>query len=199
MKPVVGLLDYGRSGNQASVKNALEVSGASVNIICNGSDFDHIDKIVLPGVGNFRDAMEHIHPLQDVLVENIRSKPTLGICLGMQILCKLGFEGGETRGLGIIDAEVKKMEVKGKVPHLGWGNLEILKSSPLLDGLTTHDNFYFMHSYEVVNFTDVIALTNYCDHKYVSLIQKGSVFGVQFHPEKSRNSGIRLIKNFLSL
>jgi len=198
MKSVVGLLDYGLSGNLTSVKKAFEECGALVNIIRNGSDLDPVDKIVLPGVGNFRDVMEHISPLKEALIKNIHIKPTLGICLGMQILCKLGFEGGETRGLGIIDAEVKRMEVKGKVPHLGWGTLEILKSSPILDGLTSLDNFYFMHSYEAVNYTEVIALTDYCDHKFVSVVQKGEIYGVQFHPEKSRKTGIKILENFLN-
>jgi len=195
----VGLIDYGRSGNIYNVKKALELAGADVRIIGKDRDFDNVEKLVLPGVGCFKDAMEHIGDFQGELVDKMQRMPTLGICLGMQILAKIGYEYGETRGLNLIDAEVKKIEVKCKVPHLGWGCLEIVRNTPLLDGIAEKDYFYFMHSYEVINYTDVVALTHFCDHRFVSVIQKENIFGVQFHPEKSRNAGIRLLENFLRI
>jgi imidazole glycerol phosphate synthase glutamine amidotransferase subunit len=194
----VGLLNYGNSGNTYNVRKALELAGARVTMICNSHDLDSVDWIVLPGVGCFKDAMNNLAGIKSDLIDHIRKKPTLGVCLGMQILSKIGYEFGETPGLNFIDAEVKKMEVKCKVPHLGWGTLSIVKDSPLLDGITEKDNFYFMHSYEVINYTDVIALTNYCDHKFVSVVQQGEIYGVQFHPEKSRRAGIEILKNFLN-
>lgn len=197
MNSVVGLLNYGNSGNIYNVQKALELAGAGVVMIQNKKDLDPVDRIVLPGVGCFRDAMDNLANIRAVLKDHIRKKPTLGICLGMQILAKVGYEFGETPGLNFFDAEVKKMEVKGKVPHLGWGTLVPLKDSPLLEGISREDNFYFMHSYEMVNYTDVVALTDYCDHKFVSIVQKGEIFGVQFHPEKSRKTGIKLLENFL--
>jgi len=194
----VGLINYGNSGNTYNVQKALELAGARVTEICDSHDLDSVDLIVLPGVGCFKDAMNNLAWIKSDLIENIRKKPTLGICLGMQILSKIGYEFGETPGLNFIDAEVKKMEVKGKVPHLGWGALSIIKDSQILDGITDKDDFYFMHSYEVINYTDVIALTNYCNHKFVSVVQKGEIYGVQFHPEKSRRAGIKILKNFLN-
>jgi imidazole glycerol-phosphate synthase subunit HisH len=194
----VGLVNYGNSGNTYNVQKALELAGARVTLIQNSRDLDSVDKIVLPGVGCFKDTMENIAGIKPDLISHIRKKPTLGICLGMQILAKMGYEFGETPGLNFIDAEVKKIEVKCKVPHLGWGSLSIIKDSPILDGITETDQFYFMHSYEVINYTDVIALTDYCDHKFVSALQKGDIFGVQFHPEKSRRAGIKILENFLN-
>jgi len=194
----VGLVNYGNSGNTYNVQKALELAGAQVTLIRNSSDLDSVDKIVLPGVGCFKDTMENIAGIKPDLISHIQKKPTLGICLGMQILAKMGYEFGETPGLNFIDAEVKKIEVKCKVPHLGWGSLSIIKDSPILDRITETDQFYFMHSYEVINYTDVIALTDYCDHKFVSALQNGDIFGVQFHPEKSRRAGIKILENFLN-
>jgi glutamine amidotransferase len=199
MSNTVGLLNYGTSGNIYNVQKALERAGALVTIIKTKHDFKSIDRIVLPGIGSFKDAMENMGDLKSSLYDQIQEKPTLGICLGMQILAKIGYEFGETQGLNLIDAEVKKMEVKCKVPHIGWGTLSIVKKSKLFSGITSEDNFYFMHSYEVVNYTDVIALTNYCNHKFVSVLQKKDIFGVQFHPEKSREAGITILNNFLNL
>lgn len=193
----VGLLNYGNSGNTYNVQKAIELAGARVTMIRGPGDLDCVDRLVLPGVGCFRDAMDNLTGIKPDLVRHIRKKPTLGICLGMQILSKIGYEFGETPGLDFIDAEVKKMEVKCKVPHLGWGTLSIIKDSPILEGISENDNFYFMHSYEVVNYTDVVALTKYCDHKFVSVVQTGEIYGVQFHPEKSRKAGIRILENFL--
>jgi len=193
----VGLLNYGNSGNTYNVQKALELAGARVTMVRTAADLDCVDRIVLPGVGCFRDAMENLAGIRCDLVDQIRKKPTLGICLGMQILAKIGYEFGETPGLNFIDAEVKKMEVKGKVPHLGWGTLSIVRDSPILCGITEKDNFYFMHSYEMVNYTDVVALTGYCSHTFVSVVQKAHIYGVQFHPEKSRGAGIAVLENFL--
>jgi imidazole glycerol phosphate synthase glutamine amidotransferase subunit len=194
----VGLLNYGNSGNTYNVQKALELAGARVTMIWDKTDLDSVDRIVLPGVGCFKDAMNNLADINSSLIDHIRRKPTLGICLGMQILSKIGYEFGETHGLNFIDAEVKKIEVKCKVPHLGWGTLSIIRDSPILDGITEKDNFYFMHSYEVVNYTEVIALTNYCDHKFISVVQNGEIYGVQFHPEKSRRAGIKILENFLN-
>lgn len=194
----IGLVDYGISGNLFNVRKALELAGAKVTIIQEKKDFKNVHKIVLPGVGSFKNAMDSIEPFRDVLIEVLQEKPTLGICLGMQILSTKGFEGGETKGLGLIDAEVKKMEIRGKVPHLGWGKMKILNECPLLEKISPDDNFYFMHSYEMINYQNVIALTEYCEHNFVSAIQNGNLFGVQFHPEKSRDAGLQILRNFLT-
>jgi glutamine amidotransferase len=117
---------------------------------------------------------------------------------GITILSTLGFEYGKTQGLGVIQAEVKPMLVDAKVPHMGFSRIELIKPNKLFNGLE-NEEFYFMHSYEMVNYTDIATLTSYAGHKFVSSVQKDNLYGVQFHPEKSRVAGIKLFKNFIDL
>jgi len=200
MSNVIGVVDYGVAGNIHSIKKALEKAGSKVIVVNEPSELLKIDKLILPGVGSFKDAMKEIddNGLREALCKHIREKPTLGICLGMQVLAKVGYEFGQTQGMGLINAEVKPMLCSGTVPHMGFNNIEVVKKNPILDGIED-ESFYFMHSYEVVNYTDVAALTTYCDHQFVSSIAKEHLYGVQFHPEKSRDAGIRLFKNFINL
>lgn len=200
MSQIIGLVNYGIAGNTHSIKKAIEKAGGNVQLINNANDLQKVDKLVIPGVGSFKDAMRELENdgLLEPLRQAIQSKPTLGICLGMQILSTLGFEYGKTQGLNAIQAEVKPMLVDAKVPHMGFNAIEVLRSNKLLAGLE-NEEFYFMHSYEVVNYTDIVALTNYAGHKFVSTIQKNHLYGVQFHPEKSRDAGIQLFKNFIAL
>lgn len=201
MKKIVGIVNYGIAGNIKSIKKALEKAGAETLIVNSSIELASVDSIVIPGVGSFRDAMEELKRhdgLVQSLIEAIKKKPTLGICLGMQILATLGFEYGKTEGLGLINAEVKPVEVDAKVPHMGFNTIEIVKPNKVLDGLNGEE-FYFMHSFEVVNYTDISALTSYAGHNFISAINNGNIYGVQFHPEKSREAGIKLFQNFLSL
>jgi len=197
---IIGLINYGIAGNIHSVQKAIEKAGGTVKIVNNREELNAVDKIVIPGVGSFKDAMCELEKdeLLAPLKQEIQTKPTLGICLGMQILSTFGFEYGRTQGLNVIKAEVKPMLVDAKVPHMGFNAIDIVKSNPLLNGLE-NEEFYFMHSYEIVNFHDVISTTEYAEHLFVSAIQKNNIFGVQFHPEKSRDSGIKLFKNFINL
>lgn len=200
MSNIIGVINYGIAGNIHSIKKAIEKAGGIVKIIDKKEELVTVDKIIIPGVGSFKDAIKELEN-DDLLValkEVIKDKPTLGICLGMQILSSLGFEYGETRGLCIINAEVKPILVDAKVPHMGFNNIEVLKSNKVLNGLE-NEEFYFMHSYEVVNYTDISSLTDYAGHKFVSSIHKENIYGVQFHPEKSREAGIQLFKNFIKL
>ena len=200
MSNVTGIVNYGVAGNIYSIKKAVEQAGGRTIIINRREDFGEASRIIVPGVGSFRDAMEELGKtdMVETLTDNILAKPTLGICLGMQILAKLGFEYGKTAGLGIVDAEVKPMQVDAKVPHVGFNTIEIKKHNALLDGVEDKE-FYFMHSYEMINYTDILSLTEYAGHRFVSAIQKDNIFGVQFHPEKSRDAGIRLFGNFLNI
>lgn len=200
MSNIIGVINYGIAGNLHSIKKAIKKAGGVVKIINNKEELKSVNKIVIPGVGSFKDAMNELEndDLLDTLKEVIKTKPTLGICLGMQILSTLGFEYGKTGGLNVINAEVKPMLVDAKVPHMGFGNIEVVKSNQLLSGLE-NEEFYFMHSYEMVNYTDISTLTNYAGHKFVSSVQKDNLYGVQFHPEKSREAGIKLFKNFIEL
>lgn len=198
MSNLVGLVNYGTAGNIHSVKKALEKAGGEVKLINAAEDFQQVPRIVLPGVGSFKEAMEEL--TNDGFIEPIRNfdGPILGICLGMQILSTLGYEHGQTQGLGFIKAEVKPMQCQGKVPHVGFNKIEVLKNSVLFKGIE-NESFYFMHSYEVVNYTNMLGLTEYVEHKFVSAIESGHIYGVQFHPEKSREAGIKLFANFLTV
>lgn len=200
MSSVIGLINYGIAGNIYSIKKAIEKAGGTVKVVNNQDELNSVDKIVIPGVGSFRDAINELEQreLIESLKKAIQKKPTLGICLGMQILSTLGFEYGKTKGLNLIKAEVKPMIVDAKVPHMGFNNIEVVKSNQLLKGLE-NEEFYFMHSFEVVNYTEIVSLTDYAGHKFVSSIQKDNIYGVQFHPEKSREAGINLFKNFIEL
>ena len=200
MSSVIGLINYGIAGNIYSIKKAIEKAGGTVKVVNNQDELNSVDKIVIPGIGSFKDAMNELEQreLIESLKKAIQKKPTLGICLGMQILSTLGFEYGKTKGLNLIKAEVKPMIVDAKVPHMGFNNIEVVKSNQLLKGLE-NEEFYFMHSFEVVNYTEIVSLTDYAGHKFVSSIQKDNIYGVQFHPEKSREAGINLFKNFIEL
>lgn len=200
MNQLIGVVNYGIAGNIHSIKKAIETAGGKVKIVNTFEELKEIDKIVLPGVGSFKGAMEELKNdgLLIPLKEAVMKKPTLGICLGMHILSEIGFEYGKTDGLRVIRAEVKPMLVDAKVPHVGFNSISVVKQNKLLEGLG-HEEFYFMHSYEVVNYTNITSLTYYAGHEFVSSVQKDSVFGVQFHPEKSREAGIKLFKNFLDL
>ena len=198
MSDVIGIVNYGIAGNIHSVKKAIEQAGGKVLVINKSSDFNLVDKLVIPGVGSFKDAMQELE--SDNFIESIQEfdKPILGICLGMQIMADLGFEFGKAKGLGLIEAEVKPILCEGKIPHMGFNKISIKTFNALLSGIEGEE-FYFMHSYEMVNYTDIAALTKYNNHSFVSAIHKENLYGVQFHPEKSREAGIRLLSNFIKL
>lgn len=194
----IAILKYTNSVNLHSVLKAFKKFNDDTKVVENISELSQYDKIVLPGVGAFPDAMKSIGTEKDALIKQIESKPTLGICLGMQILADLGLEGEEESGLGIVSGEVKKVEVNGSVPHMGWAGLEILNESPILKGISKTSQFYFMHSYEFCNYANLSTTSQYCGHHFVSSIRKGNIFGVQFHPEKSREAGLLVIQNFIN-
>jgi len=198
MKSLIGVVNYGIAGNIHSIKKAIEKAGGEVFVIEEANDFSKVSKVVIPGVGSFKDAMQELE--QSDMLESLKNldKPVLGVCLGMQILAKLGFEYGKTKGLGLINAEVKPILCDAQVPHMGFNTLEMVQKNALLKGLEGEE-FYFMHSFEFVNYTDISTLTEYAGHKFVSSIHKENIYGVQFHPEKSREAGIQLFKNFIDL
>ena len=198
MNNIIGIINYGIAGNIHSVKKAIERAGGKTLVINDSSDFDLVDKLVIPGVGSFKDAMQELENGNFISSIQEFSKPVLGICLGMQILADLGFEFGKTKGLALIEAEVKPMLCDGKIPHMGFNKISVKVPNILLEGLEDEE-FYFMHSYELVNYTDIIAITKYNDHSFVSAVHTGNLYGVQFHPEKSREAGIKLLSNFIKL
>jgi len=202
MSQQIGVVDYGAAGNVFSISRALEYAGAKVKVVKRPRDISGVDKLVMPGVGSFIDGMRELNAsgMSDVIREYAGAgHPLLGICLGMQVLSNVGFEYGETEGLKLIRGEVRAMECKGVVPHMGFSPVSVVTDSPILKGVSPTDLFYFMHSFEVQNYTDIIALSDYAGHQFVSGVQRENIFGLQFHPEKSRQAGIRIFENFLAL
>ena len=198
---MIAIIDYG-AGNLFSVKNALDYLGEP-NIISADSDtIKHADALILPGVGAFPDAMSRLNRsgLVDVLKNEIKKKPLLGICLGMQALFEEGYEFAKTRGLELIPGKVDLIrfpeEEHYKLPHIGWNQLNILKPSPLLTGLKSGDCVYFVHSYMAYTSSEYIAAT--CDYgtEVTAFVEHGNVYGAQFHPEKSGEVGLEILRNF---
>jgi imidazole glycerol-phosphate synthase subunit HisH len=198
----VCILDYG-SGNVASVFNLL--SFLKVNVIVSNSKKEIVNcsHLILPGVGSFAKSMKKIKaniPI-DILEKEvlIKKKPFLGICVGMQVLAEHGLEFGETKGLGWISGIVEKLNSKEEpLPHIGWNEINIINHSKIVEGLDKVRDFYFVNSFvfKSKNKSRIVATTNYGE-AFVSIIKKNNIIGVQFHPEKSQKSGLKLISNFL--
>jgi glutamine amidotransferase len=201
----VAIVDYGMC-NLDSVGRAVEECGGQAIVTDQAADIEAADRIILPGVGAFPDAMRNLNDLglHKVLEEQVLGEraPFLGICLGMQLLASFGFEGGETPGLGWIDGEVRRLVPTNgeRVPHMGWNEIVPDPKSPLFEGIEAGTDFYFVHSYHFVcrSDDDVAATTPYCGG-FTSAVARGSVFAVQFHPEKSQRSGFGVLRNFLAL
>ncbi|MDD3685581.1 MAG: imidazole glycerol phosphate synthase subunit HisH [Bacteroidales bacterium] len=205
MNKKISIIDYGM-GNLHSVYRKLKTLDADVIVSSDLSTILKADKIILPGVGHFAKAMQNLKTLGITETLNelvlVQKKPILGICLGMQIMAKHS-EEGDCNGLGWFDADVVKFKHDNKIfrnPHMGWNNVQVMKDSPLMRGITENDEFYFVHSYHYTanNTNDVLTETEY-DYKFCSAVQKDNIFGVQYHPEKSHDSGERLLKNFLAI
>jgi glutamine amidotransferase len=190
--------------NLGSVLNMLKKIGKTATVLTRADDLKVAKKIILPGVGSFDNAMKNLNEsgLKELLIQRVRidKVPILGICLGMQLLTN-GSEEGHESGLGFIDAQTIKFQSDTmKIPHMGWNGLTKKKSHALIDNLEEDARFYFVHSFYVkcVNSADTLTTTNYI-HEFDSAIQKDNVMGVQFHPEKSHQFGMQLMKNFAEL
>ncbi len=205
MKQVV-IVDYGMC-NLDSVARAVEECGGKPLLACEPAALKHADLIILPGVGSFSRAAANLRErgLDQALVEAVREKqtPLLGICLGMQLMADRGFEGEECDGLGLIPGEVRRLqpnEVDCRIPHVGWNEVHPRQASPLFSGIAPGTDFYFVHSYHFCPANDsfTLATTPYAGN-FASAVHNGTVFGVQFHPEKSQRTGFALITNFLAI
>ena len=195
------IIDYGM-GNLRSVQKAFEHLGVEAAITTNPSDLASADRVILPGVGAFRDAiaelkrLDFVPAIRDVVASG---KPFLGICLGLQLLFDVSYEDGEHEGLGIVPGKVIRFAPQPdlKVPHMGWNSLTFQQEHPILKDVAPGSHVYFVHSYHVVP-TDpsVIAATSDHGGPFVAMIAKGNLTATQFHPEKSQKVGLQLLKNF---
>jgi glutamine amidotransferase len=199
---MIGVVDYGL-GNLRSVMNAFAEIGAPAELITDPAALDRAERAVLPGVGAFAQAIAMLRKsgMADAL-ERFRSsgRPILGVCLGMQLMCSVSEEDGIHKGLNWIPARVVPFpRSQGiKIPHMGWNALHLAGDEPLFDGIEDASDVYFVHSYYVAceRADDVLASTEY-GVAFASILGRGNLFGMQFHPEKSQNIGLRLLSNFV--
>ncbi len=201
---MIAIVDY-EMGNLRSVQKAFERVGHSATITSDPAVVAKASKVVLPGVGAFRDAIAALRERK--LVEPIRAaigsgKPFLGICLGLQMLFDKSYEDGEYEGLGVIPGEVVRFKVPAefKVPHMGWNQVRFQRRPPIFEGVEDGAHFYFVHSYYVTpRDGSVIATETEYPGPFCSSIWRDQLFAVQFHPEKSQAAGLRVLKNFAEL
>ena len=200
---MICIIDY-NLGNLRSVLKAFEKINQKAIISKNEKDIKNADKLILPGVGSFKKGMDNLKNLHldEILKEELihKKKPILGICLGMQLLCKKGYEGGECNGLGFIDAEVLKFNLKNeKTLHSGWDDIKYTNESKIFKDIKENSDFYFVHSYYVKCFENV--QTSMCDYEisFCASFEKENIYATQFHPEKSQNVGLKLLENFANL
>jgi glutamine amidotransferase len=201
---MIAIIDY-QMGNLRSVQKGFEKVGHEAVITSDPAVLEQADKVVLPGVGAFGDAIAELKRRE--MVEPIRrivdsGKPFLGICLGLQLLFDVSYEGGVHEGLGIVPGEVVRFDLPAefKVPHMGWNQLNFLQPSPLVAGLADGVYCYFVHSYYVVpKDREVIAAETDYGGPFCSMIRRDNLFATQFHPEKSQRDGLHMLANFAQL
>ena len=201
---MIAIIDYD-AGNIRSVEKALLALGQDVTVTVDRDEILHADKVILPGVGAFGDAMEKLKQsgLDEVIREvTEKGTPFLGICLGLQLLYKTSEESPGATGLGILDGEILRIPDAPdlKVPQIGWNSLDITPGAKLFDGVEEHPYVYFVHSYYLKSKdeADVAARTHYSVEIHAS-VEKGNVFACQFHPEKSSTVGLKILDNFIHL
>lgn len=201
---MIVIIDYGM-GNLMSVKNALDFLGLESKISSDEEEIRNANGLILPGVGAFPDAMDNIErlSLDKIIREEVaKNKPLLGICLGMQLLFKNGFEGLERKGLGLLEGSIVKMKDDKKnnikIPHIGWNNLIYNKKDELFNSIEEGKFVYYVHSYFVQGYNDedLVAYSEYGENKIPGMVRCNNVMGAQFHPEKSGTVGLTILKNF---
>lgn len=195
---MIAIIDYGM-GNLRSVQKAFEYLGYDAKVTDDTAEMEAADKLVLPGVGAFGDAIKTIRDkgIDKVIYKAADDKkPFLGICLGMQMIFDKSYEYGEFDGLGLIKGEIKLLPDNVKKPHIGWNNLNIKMRSPLFEGLPESPYVYFVHSYYLETDAPVVSATTYYGKEIQVAVQKDNIFALQFHPEKSGDVGLQILKNF---
>ena len=200
---MIAIVDYG-VGNLFSLKSSFAAIGAEAVVSSDETTLRSADKIILPGVGAFGDAAEKLAPLAPVLKELAAAgKPLLGICLGMQLLFEKSYEYGEHPGLGLLKGEVRPISevIPGeyKIPHIGWNALKIVRKSPLMRYVKEGEFVYFVHSYYAADCDDSLIATAEYGAELTAAVGRGNVFGCQFHPEKSGEVGLSILRAFSEL
>ena len=199
---MIAIIDYGM-GNLKSVKNALDFLGIPAVVTKDKEVIRNSSAVILPGVGAFKQAMDNLKDDNlDIFIKDLANegKLILGICLGMQILFEEGFEGDRCHGLGLIKGNIRKIEPKEKVkiPHMGWNKIVINNNDDIISGLSGDNFLYYVHSFMAWEYMDenLIAYSNYGGVKVPGIVRKDNVIGMQFHPEKSGETGLNLLKKF---
>jgi len=202
---MIAIVDCGIN-NLLSIHNALLSLGADVNVCTSPEQLEGSERIVLPGVGAFHDCIQSLRergfesPLNELVME--RGVPILGICLGMQVMARVGHENGHHRGLGWIDAEIVRLApdpASLRVPHIGWNDIGFREGSPLFSGLPQHLDVYFVHSY-MMSCVDNDDVEAWCDYggRVTAAVRRKNIVATQFHPEKSQDLGLKILENFLA-
>ena len=196
------IIDY-KVGNLYNLKNALDFSGVENQLVSHADEVRKADRILLPGVGAFGPAMEHLRNsgMLEALQEKVQAgTPLLGICVGAQLLMDESEEDGYRVGLGWIPGKVERFQHELKIPQIGWNQVSQQQKDPLFKNVADEMHFYFVHSYHLnpENSEHVLGLSNY-GYDFAAVVCKDNLWGVQFHPEKSQNVGLQLLKNFCTL
>ncbi len=196
---MIAIVDYGM-GNLRSVEKGFLKVGVNAKVVSDSKAVDNADAVVLPGVGAFRDCMKNLEEMsltEPILRSIQKGKPYLGICLGLQVLFTESEEFGIHKGFDILKGTVVRFQINLKVPHMGWNNAKIQRRPPIFDGIQDEAFFYFVHSFYVVPAdNNVIATTTDYGVTFTSMVWKENIFATQFHPEKSQETGLRILKNF---
>ncbi|OGG95454.1 MAG: imidazole glycerol phosphate synthase, glutamine amidotransferase subunit [Candidatus Lambdaproteobacteria bacterium RIFOXYD2_FULL_50_16] len=196
---MIGIINY-RCGNLQNLQNALDFLGHPSRLLENPEQMQGIQKLILPGVGAFRHAANNLKEFgfwEPLLKAFAAKTPILGICVGMQLLFSKSYEDGENEGLGLIEGEVVRFDHDLKVPHMGWNRVEFHQEDPLFEGIAKENWFYFVHSYACYPKDQQYLLGGaFYGHEFCAATRRDNLWGVQFHPEKSQEDGLRLLNNF---
>ena len=198
----IALIDYGM-GNLHSVSKAIKKvsNNTKVNITSDKKEIEDADKVIVPGVGAIKECLRAIRnkKLDQVILDVINSKPILGICVGMQLFLESSEENDGTLGLGVLKGEIKKIPLKSsiKIPHMGWNKVKQTKEHPMWSDIPDDSYFYFVHSYCCLSSQNSVGISSH-GLDFVAALAKGSIFAVQFHPEKSQDAGLQLYRNFIN-